>query len=77
MVVWQRVLKNIKEEKNLRIIDISKFKPKNISSFRIFDGSFLIQNKNKIVLDRKKIKCVTKLKPSKKELAEIEFAFNE
>ena len=60
----------------MRIIDISKFKPKNISSFKIFDGSFLVQNKNKIVLDRKKIKCVTKLKPSKKELAEIEFAFN-
>ena len=35
-----------------------------------------MQNKNKIVLDRKKTKCVTKLKPSKKELAEIEFAFN-
>ena len=65
-------LKILKKKKNLRIIDISKFKPKNISSFRIFDGSFLIQNKNKIVLDRKNIKCVTKLKPSKKELAEIE-----
>ena len=69
-------LKILKKKKNLRIIDISKFKPKNISSIKIFDGSFLVQNKNKIVLDRKKIKCVTKLKPSKKELAEIEFAFN-
>ena len=27
-------------------------------------------------LDKKKLKCVTKLKPNKKELAEIEFAFN-
>ncbi|WP_075534186.1 bifunctional phosphoribosylaminoimidazolecarboxamide formyltransferase/IMP cyclohydrolase [Candidatus Pelagibacter communis] len=69
-------LKILKKKKNLRIIDISKFKPKNISSIKIFDGSFLMQNKNKIILDRKKIKCVTKLKPSKKELAEIEFAFN-
>ena len=69
-------LKILKKKKNLRIIDISKFKPKNISSIRIFDGSFLVQNKNKIILDRKKIKCVTKLKPSKKEIAEIEFAFN-
>ena len=69
-------LKILKKKKNLRIIDISKFKPKNISSFKIFDGSFLVQNKNKIIFDRKKIKCVTKLKPSKKELAEIEFAFN-
>ena len=69
-------LKILKKRKNLRIIDISKFKPKNVSAFKIFDGSFLLQDKNKIVLDRKKIKCVTKLKPSKKELAEIEFAFN-
>ena len=69
-------LKILKKKKNLRIIDISKFKPKNVSSFKIFDGSFLAQDKNKIVLDKKKIKCVTKLKPSKKELAEIEFAFN-
>jgi len=29
-----------------------------------------------VVLDRKKLKCVTKLKPTKKELAEIEYAFN-
>ena len=41
-----------------------------------FDGSFLVQSKDNIVLDRKKMKCVTKLKPSKKELAEIQFAFN-
>ena len=27
-------------------------------------------------MDKKKLKCVTKLKPNKKELAEIEFAFN-
>ena len=36
----------------------------------------MVKNKNEMVFDRKKIKCVTKLKPSKKELAEIKFAFN-
>ncbi len=45
-------------------------------SFKVFDGSFLIQNKNKVILDKNKIRCVTKLKPNKKELAEIKFAFN-
>ncbi len=69
-------LKILKKKKNLRIIDISKFKPKNIMSFKVFDGSFLIQNKNKVILDKNKIRCVTKLKPNKKELAEIKFAFN-
>ena len=34
-----------------------------------------MQSKDDIILD-KKLKCVTKLKPSKKELAEIQFAFN-
>ena len=53
-----------------------KYKPKNITSIKTFDGSFLIQNKNKMILDSKKLKCVTKLKPNKKELSEIKFAFN-
>ena len=69
-------LEIIKKKKNLRIIDISKFRDKKIDSIKILNGSFLIQGKDKIVLDKKKMKCVTKLKPNKKELAEIEFAFN-
>ncbi len=66
----------LKKKKNLRIIDISNFNLKNLSSVKIFDGSFLVQSKDKIVINKKKLKCVTKLKPNKKELAEIEFAFN-
>ena len=69
-------LKILKRKKNLRIIDISKYKSKTSTSLRILNGSFLIQNKDNIILDKKKIKCVTKLKLSNKELAEIKFAFN-
>ena len=69
-------LKILKRKKNLRIIDISKYRSKNFTNFRSFDGSFLVQNKNDIIFDNKKVKCVTKLKPSKKELKEIKFAFN-
>ncbi len=69
-------LKILKRKKNLRIIDISNFKIKNITSVKSFDRTFLIQSKNNVVIDKRKLKCVTKLKPSKKELAEIEFAFN-
>ena len=69
-------LKILKKKKNLRIIDISNFELKNLTSVKIFDRSFLLQNKDGIVLDKKKLKCVTKLKPNKKELAEIQFAFN-
>ena len=66
----------ILKEKNLRIIDISNFKLKNLISIKSFERSFLLQSKDNIVIDRKKLKCVTKLKPSKKELAEIQFAYN-
>ena len=66
----------LKRKKNLRIIDITNFRLKNLTSVRSFDGSFLLQSKDNVVIDKKKLKCVTKLKPSKKEIAEIQFAFN-
>ncbi len=69
-------LKILKRRKNLRIIDITNFKLKNNHSIKFFDGSFLVQGKDSIVIDKKKLKCVTKTKPSKKEMAEIQFAFN-
>ena len=69
-------LKILKKKKNLRIIDISKFKSKNNLFIKSFDGSFMIQNRDKIKMTKKRIKCVTKLKPTKKEIAEIIFAHN-
>ncbi|MDA7715422.1 bifunctional phosphoribosylaminoimidazolecarboxamide formyltransferase/IMP cyclohydrolase, partial [Pelagibacteraceae bacterium] len=69
-------LKILKKKKNLRIIDISGFNLKNTTSVKSFDGSFLVQSNDNIILDKKKLKCVTRLKPSRKELAEIKFAFN-
>ena len=69
-------LKILKRKKNLRIIDISDFKFKNLLSVKLFGGSFLMQTKDSIVVDQKKLRCVTKLKPQRKELAEIQFAFN-
>ncbi|MDC0512139.1 bifunctional phosphoribosylaminoimidazolecarboxamide formyltransferase/IMP cyclohydrolase [bacterium] len=69
-------LEILRKRKNLRIIDISNFKLKNSTSIKSFDGSFLLQNKDNIIINQKKLKCVTKLKPSKNEMAEIQFAFN-
>ena len=66
----------LKKKKNLRIIDISNFNINDLSSIKTFNGSFLVQSKDSIIIDKKKLKCVTKLRPNKKELAEIEFAFN-
>ena len=69
-------LKILKSKKNLRMIDISNFKLKSLTSIKSFDGSFLLQTKDNIVTDKNKLKCVTKIKPGKKEFAEIQFAFN-
>ena len=71
---FDKILKILKR-KNLRIIDISNFKTKNLTTIKSFDGSFLIQSKNNIAID-KKLRCVTKLKPNKRELDEVKFAFN-
>ncbi len=69
-------LKILKKKKNLRLIDISNYKSKNDFSIKSFEGSFLIQDKDKIVINKKTLKCVTKLKPNKKEMADALFAFN-
>ena len=45
-------------------------------SVKFFDGSFLIQDKNNKIVKKEEFNCVTKLKPKRKDLAEIEFAFN-
>ena len=66
----------LKSKKNLRIIDISKFKLKSLTTVKSFDGSFLIQSKDKLILNKSKLRFVTKIKPTRKEIAEIEFAFN-
>jgi len=66
----------LRKKKNLRIIDISKYKQKKQTSLKMFDGSFLIQERNKLIFNKKDLKFVTKNKPNSKELKEIEFAFN-
>ena len=66
----------LKKKKNLRIIDISKFRLKNLIAVKNFDGSFLLQSKDLLILNKSKLKYVSKLKPTKKEISEIEFAFN-
>ena len=72
----KKSLEILKSKKNLRVIDISNFKLKSLTAIKSFDGSFLAQSKDNIIIDKKKLKCVTKIKPNTKELAEIQFAFN-
>ncbi len=72
----KKALSILKKKKNLRIIDISKFNEKDNMSFKFFNNSFLLQENDKIIFNKKALKFVTKNKPSKKEIQEIQFAFN-
>ncbi|RPH01385.1 MAG: bifunctional phosphoribosylaminoimidazolecarboxamide formyltransferase/IMP cyclohydrolase PurH [Candidatus Pelagibacter sp. TMED153] len=69
-------LRILKRKKNLRIIDISNFKEQNNLVVKLFNGSFLLQDKDNTIFNKEKLKFVTKNKPSNKEIKEIEFAFN-
>ena len=69
-------LKILQKRKNLIIIDISKFKFKSNEQIRYFDNSFLVQEKNNKIYDYKKLRFVTKLKPTKKDINEAQFAMN-
>ena len=46
-------MKILKRKKNLRIVDISNFKLKGLTSVKSFDGSFLVQSKDNIIIDKK------------------------
>ena len=68
-------LRVLKKKKNMRIVDISKFNYETKTTSKFFDNSFLLQEKDDLVFDKKTLRCVTKNKPSNKELKDIEFAF--
>ena len=72
----KKALKILRKKKNMRIIDISKMKYNNNLSFKTFDKSFLLQDKDFKVFNKKDLKFVTKLKPTKKEIDEIKFAYS-
>ena len=71
----KNALKILKKKKNMRIIDISKFNYEAKTTGKFFDNSFLLQEKDNLILNKKKLRCVTKNKPTNKELIDIEFAF--
>ena len=72
----KEALKILLSKKKLILIDISKFKLTSDNQIKSFDNSFLIQDKNHEIFNFNKLKFVTKLKPSKRELKCAEFAMN-
>ena len=48
------------------MIDISSYKQRNNFSLKTFDNSFLMQDRDKLIFNKKELKFVSKNKPTKK-----------
>ena len=68
-------LKILKRKKNVRLIDYNKFKFIQDHHYLFFGNSFLSQDTNNKLIN-KKLKIVTKKKPSFNQLVSLKFAFN-
>ena len=68
-------LKILKRRKNVRLIDFSRFNLNNKKNYLFLGNSFLIQDTDNILLN-KKLKIVTKRKPTNKQIKSLNFAFN-
>ena len=68
-------LKILKRKKNIRLIDFSKLNLSNKKHYHFLGNSFLAQDSDNILID-KKLKIVTTKKPSSNQLKNLKFAFN-
>jgi len=68
-------LKILKKRKNIRLIDCSKFNFASKKHYLFLENSFLVQDSNSILLN-KKLRTVTTKKPSINQLNSLKFAFN-
>ena len=71
----KKALRILKKKKNMRIVDISGMQKNNNVRAKFFGNSFLLQDKDAIIFHKDKLKFVTKIKPKKNEIKEIEFAY--
>jgi len=69
-------LKILKNKKNLRIIDSSKYKNKTIFNPIFHNDSFLLQNVDNLKIIEKNLNFVSKKKPSKIQIQNLIFALN-
>ena len=68
-------LKILKKRKNIRLIDCSKFNLGHKKNYLFLGNSILAQDSNNILFN-KKLKIVTKKKPTLNQLNSLKFAFN-
>jgi len=70
----KNALKILKKNKNVRLIDFSNFNLRNKEHHLFLGNSFLLQDSNNVFLE-KKIKIVSKKKPSPSQIKSLKFAF--
>ena len=72
----KNALKVLKNKKNLRIINANNLNKENIINIKSNFDTFLIQTPDTKVFNKKNFKVVSKVKPSRKILKNLIFAFN-
>jgi len=70
----KEAMKVLKKNKNIRLIDYSKFNPSYKRHYQFLGNSFLAQDSNNILLN-KKLVIVSKKKPTSKQIDSLKFAF--
>ena len=68
-------IKILKKRKNIRLINFNKFNLNNKKHYLFLDNAFLSQDYNNVLLN-KKLKIVTRKKPTSSQLNSLKFAFN-
>jgi len=68
-------LKILRKKKNVRLIEYNKFKKNNVQNYLFLRDSFLAQDSNNILI-KKKLRIVSRKKPSITQLKNLIFAFN-
>jgi len=71
----KNALKILKERKNIRLINCRNFNFSDKKNYLFLGNSFLTQDSNNVLL-KKKLKIVTKKKPSLNQIKSLRFAFN-
>ena len=71
----KRCFKNLKKKKNIRLIDYSNYKYFKNLSYSFLGNAFLVQDSNDVIF-KKKLRVVTKKKPTLTQLNALKFAFN-
>ena len=70
-----KALKILKSKKKLILINCKKFNFNNSTNYNFLGDSFLLQDSNSILFS-KKLRIVTKRKPTNEQLKSLKFAFN-